>query len=185
MQNSLFHAQELSNGDAVTDGDANFDKTPKNLPHEAFKPKPRHHLSPRHRKGDGGQSEAIVLKADLERRGVDLSIENGAILCSGDSVVIGRFARRIVEHKPALLELLTQPDARQLAHEVASATRGQWLKPTPSLLAEWKRFAAHFDINITSKQIGAIARLVAANELLDNEAMLVQIGALVRQGKTL
>jgi hypothetical protein len=109
MQNSLFHAQEISNGDVVTDGDAVSGSTLRKMPHEAFKVKPRHHASPRHHNSDGARSGAIVLQADLERRGVVLSIENGAILCCGDSVVINRFAHRIVEHKSALLELLT-PD---------------------------------------------------------------------------
>lgn len=109
MQNSLFHAQEILNGDVVTDGDADSASNLRKMPHEAFKVKPRHHASPRHHKNDGARSGAIVLQADLERRGVVLSIENGAILCCGDSVVINRFAHRIVEHKPALLELL-RPD---------------------------------------------------------------------------
>ncbi len=187
MQNSLFHAQEFSNGDAVTDGDADSGSTLRKMPREAFKRKPRHHASPRHHKGDGGQSEAIVLKADLARRGVDLSIENGAILCSGDSVIIGRFARRIVEHKPALLELLTHaPDPHQLAREVTAARRGQWLTPTPALLAVWRGFEAHFGQTITSRQIGAIGTFVDAHAQLDNNELLDEIGAqLRRQGETI
>jgi hypothetical protein len=87
--------------------------------------------------------------------------------------------------KPALLELLQQPDARQLAREVTAARRGQWLCPSPGLLTIWHGFEAHFGQTITSQQIGAIVRFVAANEQLDNEELLTQIGALLRPEKTI
>ncbi len=79
----------------------------------------------------------------------------------------------------------TQPDARQLAREVTAARRGQWLCPSPGLLTIWHGFEAHFGQTITSQQIGAIARFVAANEQLDNEELLTQIGALLRPEKTI
>lgn len=79
----------------------------------------------------------------------------------------------------------TQPDARQLAREVMAATRGQWITPQRPLLVEWKRFNAHFATNLTSQQIGAIARFVADNEQLDNDELLTQIGAMLRQVQTI
>jgi hypothetical protein len=74
-----------------------------------------------------------------------------------------------------------QSDARQLAREVTAARRGQWLTPQPELLAVWREFEAHFGQTITSRQIGAIARLVDTNIEAINNELLQQIGAYLRQ----
>jgi hypothetical protein len=147
---------------------------------------------------------APALLESLRGRGAEVSIKGtgaGAWLHVAPRGVLSNSERAdFRQHQREIMELLelpdaptvtrrwesaaTQPDARQLAREVVAATRGQWLTPQPALLTVWRAFNAHFDINLTSSQIGAIARLVDANPQLDNEELLTQIGALVRQVQT-
>lgn len=112
MQKSLFHAQNNSDKSVVTGGDTYIGKTYGKLPHEEISRDACHHLSPcHHNQNDDRHAGAVILVADLERRGVSLRTENGIIVCIGDSAVIDRFSLRIVEHKRALIELLT-PSSR-------------------------------------------------------------------------
>jgi hypothetical protein len=131
---------------------------------------------------------APELLAAVRRRGAtawrEIGDDGTAVLVIAPREAIGDLLPELARFKPALLELLTQPDARQLAREVTLATRGQWLTPQQPLLVEWKRFNAHFGANITSQQIGAIARLIEENPQLDNDELLTQIGAQLRQGET-
>jgi len=66
------------------------------------------------------EGEAVILKADLERRGVIITACAGVIECEGSEAVIDRFAREIVRLKPALLSLFVdtgtdaQPDTPPL-----------------------------------------------------------------------
>jgi hypothetical protein len=143
---------------------------------------------------------AVALLESLSGRGAEVSIKgSGAgawlhvaprgVLSNGERADFRQHQREIME----MLELpdaptvahrwesaTTQPDARQLLAAVKAATRGAWLTPQPALLSQWKQFNAHFAANITSQQIGAIARLIDDNPQLDNDELLTQIGALVR-----
>jgi hypothetical protein len=118
MQNSLFTLNPVTDSDRVTDSDVVFGKTYGKSPHKGFTEKPVttcHSVTNR--------TEAVILKANLERRGVLLLAENGVIECDGSSAVIDRFAIDIVRLKPALIQLLNTPDdAAPVAHRWASAT---------------------------------------------------------------
>ena len=81
-------------------------------------------------------------------------------------------------------EATQAPDARQLAREVTLARVGQWLTPTPALMAIWRAFNAHFGANLSSQQVGAIARQIDADPGMSNNELLDQIAALLRQGET-
>lgn len=133
--------------------------------------------------GEVGEVSPVRLLDELHRRGAIVEARGDNLAIDAPRGAIADLLPDLAKFKPALLELLRQPDARQLAHEVTAARRGAWLTPQPSLLTVWRQLNAHFAANLTSQQIGAIARLIEANPQLDNDELLVQIGALLRQGE--
>jgi hypothetical protein len=54
------------------------------------------------------EGEAVILRANLERRGVSLRAEGQAIKCKGNADIIDRFAGEIARLKPQLLTLLLE-----------------------------------------------------------------------------
>lgn len=183
MQNSLFTLNPVTDSDRVTGSDVVFGKTYGKSSHKGINEKPVticHSVTNR--------AEAILLKANLERRGVLLSAENDAIVCDGNSAIIDRFAIDIVRLKPALIQLLapddvatvhrweksatdatgsdpaatsptSAPDLFALSVAVAGAQRGAFLSPTPDLMACWRALDQYTGVKLTSRHIGAAARL--------------------------
>lgn len=98
MENTLFSPNLIS--DRVTGSDALFGKerARNHLGELTENPVTTCHLSL--------IADAVILKADLERRGIKLGALKGVVVCEGEEIVIDRFAEQIVRLKPALLELL-------------------------------------------------------------------------------
>ncbi len=191
MQNSLFTLNSVTGSDGVTGSDVVFGKTQGKSPHGRFT---ENNVTTCH--SVTKRAEAIVLKANLERRGVLLRAENGAVVCDGASVVLDRFAHEIVRLKPALLELLRRdeapdddaatgkksetgsaPDLGALSVAVEGARRGAHLSPTPELTLLWKELQAYIGVSLTSRHIGAAARMVDGRAHVSNGELLEMFAA--------
>ncbi len=103
-------------------------------------------------------ADAVILKADLERRGVSLGTFEGAVVCDGEANVIDRFAEQIVRCKRGLLHLFEA--------DVAPA-HPSWRDRTPK---EWT--AANGAVSpgagaicATLRDFEPLLRLVRANRL--------------------
>jgi hypothetical protein len=64
------------------------------------------------------------------------------------------------------------PDVAALARAVAGAQRGAFISPTPDLMARWRALDQYIGVKLTSRHIGAAARLVAQHPQLDNGDLL-------------
>jgi hypothetical protein len=64
------------------------------------------------------------------------------------------------------------PDVAALARAVAGAQRGAFISPTPDLMARWRALDQYIGVKLTSRHIGAAARLVAQHPQLDNNELL-------------
>lgn len=64
------------------------------------------------------------------------------------------------------------PDLAALSRAVAGAQRGAFISPTPELMARWKALDQYIGVKLTSRHIGAAARLVAQHPQLDNNELL-------------
>ncbi len=64
------------------------------------------------------------------------------------------------------------PDARAVGVAVAGATVGAFIRPTPELLALWRALSAFVGVPLTSRHIGALARLCDERPTLTNNDLL-------------
>lgn len=124
----------------------------------------------------------------IEERGARVSVApgaNGAMkLRIAPNGLISDLVDDIREHARELRELLqSQPPARrwsepsppnlgELAVIVEAATVGVHLKPTPDLMRAWRGLSAYCGVSLTSRHIGAAARLATERPELSPDDLI-------------